>query len=91
MVWECVSTASRLFWRHLGMLVMANILWLLLSVPIVTWPAATAGLFTSFAAWSRKSSTRLIRMPTSEISGMGSDSIGCGAACCRSSTWSVWA
>ena len=32
------------------MLVMANILWLLLSVPIVTWPAATAGLFTSFAA-----------------------------------------
>ena len=49
MVWECVSTASRLFWRHLGMLVMANILWLLLSVPIVTWPAATAGLFTSFA------------------------------------------
>jgi uncharacterized membrane protein YesL len=45
MVWECVSTASRLFWRHLGMLVVANILWLLLSLPIVTWPAATAGLF----------------------------------------------
>src|SRR5215218_3289950 len=45
MVWESVSTASRLFWRHLGMLVVANILWLLLSVPIVTWPAATAGLF----------------------------------------------
>src|SRR5215211_8829938 len=45
MVWESVSTASRLFWRHLGMLVMANILWLLLSLPIVTWPAATAGLF----------------------------------------------
>jgi uncharacterized membrane protein YesL len=45
MVWECVSTASRLFWRHLGMLVAANILWLLLSLPIVTWPAATAGLF----------------------------------------------
>ena len=45
MVWESVSTASRLFWRHLGMLVAANILWLLLSLPIVTWPAATAGLF----------------------------------------------
>jgi len=45
MVWESVSTASRLFWRHLGMLVVANILWLLLSLPIVTWPAATAGLF----------------------------------------------
>ena len=45
MVWVSVSTASRLFWRHLGMLVVANILWLLLSLPIVTWPAATAGLF----------------------------------------------
>ena len=27
------------------MLVVANILWLLLSLPIITWPAATAGLF----------------------------------------------
>jgi len=45
MVWETVLTASRLFWRHLGMLVVANILWLLLCLPIVTWPAATAGLF----------------------------------------------
>src|SRR5215210_3047606 len=45
MVWLSVSTAARLFWRHLGMLVVANILWLLLSLPIVTWPAATAGLF----------------------------------------------
>ena len=45
MVWEIVSTAARLFWRHLGMLVAVNILWLLLSLPIVTWPAATAGLF----------------------------------------------
>jgi uncharacterized membrane protein YesL len=45
MVWDSVATASRLFWRHLGMLVVANILWLLLSLLIVTWPAATAGLF----------------------------------------------
>ena len=45
MVWESVATASRLFWRHLGMLLVANILWLLLSLLIVTWPAATAGLF----------------------------------------------
>ena len=45
MVWESVAIASRLFWRHLGMLVVANILWLLLSLLIVTWPAATAGLF----------------------------------------------
>jgi uncharacterized membrane protein YesL len=45
LVWESVSTAAALFWRHLGMLVVANVLWLLLSLPIVTWPAATAGLF----------------------------------------------
>ena len=45
MAWESVSTAAALFWRHLGMLVVANILWLLLSLPILTWPAATAGLF----------------------------------------------
>lgn len=45
MAWESVSTAATLFWRHLGMLVVANILWLLLSLPILTWPAATAGLF----------------------------------------------
>src|SRR3954447_17679413 len=45
MVGESVSTAAALFWRHLGTLVVANILWLLLSLPIVTWPAATAGLF----------------------------------------------
>ena len=45
MAWESVSTAAALFWRHLSMLVVANILWLLLSLPIVTWPAATAGLF----------------------------------------------
>jgi uncharacterized membrane protein YesL len=45
MVWQSVAIASSLFWRHLGMLVLANILWLLLSLPIITWPAATAGLF----------------------------------------------
>ena len=45
MVWESVSTAAGLFWRHLGMLVVVNILWLLLSLPIITWPAATVGLF----------------------------------------------
>jgi uncharacterized membrane protein YesL len=45
MVWQSASTAARLFWRHIGMLVLANILWLLSSLLIVTWPAATAGLF----------------------------------------------
>ena len=27
-------------------MVLANLLWLLMSLPIITWPAATAGLFT---------------------------------------------
>lgn len=35
----------RLFWRRLGLLLVANLLWLGLSLLIVTWPAATAGLF----------------------------------------------
>jgi uncharacterized membrane protein YesL len=46
MVWDSVSTAARLFWRRIGLLVLANLLWLALSLPIITWPAATAGLFT---------------------------------------------
>lgn len=45
MVWDSVSTAARLFWRRLGLMVLANVLWLVLSLPIITWPAATAGLF----------------------------------------------
>jgi uncharacterized membrane protein YesL len=46
MVGESVSIAARLLWRRLGLLVLANIVWLLLSLLVVTWPAATAGLFT---------------------------------------------
>jgi uncharacterized membrane protein YesL len=45
MVGTIVSTAARIFWRRLGLMVLANLLWLLMSLPIVTWPAATAGLF----------------------------------------------
>jgi uncharacterized membrane protein YesL len=45
MVWDSVSTAAGLVWRRMGLLVAANVLWLVLSLPIVTWPAATAGLF----------------------------------------------
>ena len=44
-VWESVSLAARLFWRRLPTLVLANIVWLLLSLLVVTWPAATAGIF----------------------------------------------
>ena len=45
MVWDCVTTALRLVWRRLGLLLLANVLWLLLSLLVVTGPAATAGLF----------------------------------------------
>jgi uncharacterized membrane protein YesL len=45
MVWNSVMIAAGLYWRRLGILVTANLLWLLLSLPSVTWPAATAGLF----------------------------------------------
>jgi uncharacterized membrane protein YesL len=34
-----------LVWRRLGLLLAANVLWIALCLPIVTWPAATAGLF----------------------------------------------
>lgn len=46
MAMASVSIAARLLWRRLGMLVLANVVWLLTSILIVTWPAATAGLFT---------------------------------------------
>jgi len=43
--WDCLTTTIRLVWRRLGLLLSANVLWLALALPIVTWPAATAGLF----------------------------------------------
>jgi uncharacterized membrane protein YesL len=45
MIWRTLSLAAGVFWRRLGIMVLANVVWLLLSLPIVTWPAATAGLF----------------------------------------------
>ena len=45
-VGSIVSTAAKIYWRRLGLMVLANILWVLASLPIVTWPAATAGLYT---------------------------------------------
>ena len=44
-VGNIVSTAAKIYWRRLGLMVLANIVWLLASLPIVTWPAATAGLY----------------------------------------------
>jgi uncharacterized membrane protein YesL len=45
LVWNCVTTALLLVWRRLGLLLLANVLWIVLCLPIVTGPAATAGLF----------------------------------------------
>lgn len=45
MVWDMLVLALRLFWRRIGLLLTANVLWLGLSLLVVTWPAATAGLF----------------------------------------------
>ena len=42
---QVMVLALRLFWRRLGLLLPANLLWLGLSLLVVTWPAATAGLF----------------------------------------------
>jgi uncharacterized membrane protein YesL len=45
MAWELLMLALRLLWRRIGLLLLANLLWLGLSLLIVTWPAANAGLF----------------------------------------------
>ena len=45
MAWELLLLALRLLWRRVGLLLLANLLWLGLSLLVVTWPAATAGLF----------------------------------------------
>jgi uncharacterized membrane protein YesL len=45
MAWDTLMLALRLFWRRMGLLLTANLLWIGLSLLVVTWPAATAGLF----------------------------------------------
>lgn len=42
---QVMVLALKLFWRRMGLLLPANLLWLGLSLLVVTWPAATAGLF----------------------------------------------
>lgn len=39
------TTAARLTFRRIGLLMVANVLWWLLSLPLITWPPATAGLY----------------------------------------------
>ncbi|HEX2907050.1 MAG TPA: YesL family protein, partial [Phototrophicaceae bacterium] len=44
------------FREHLdkwSMFILANLLWALLSIPLITFPAATAGLFATMSRWVR--------------------------------------
>lgn len=45
MVWNILTSTLQLFWRRMGLLLLANMLWLGLSLLVIPWPAATAGLF----------------------------------------------
>jgi uncharacterized membrane protein YesL len=45
LAWPVFLLSLRLLYRRLGILLAGNVLWLLLSLPVVTWPAATAALF----------------------------------------------
>ncbi|MDI7276015.1 MAG: DUF624 domain-containing protein [Anaerolineae bacterium] len=44
----------------LGMLVLSNLIWVLASAPMVTLPAATAGLFAATAPWARGHTSNLL-------------------------------
>jgi len=45
MAWPTYLLALKIFWRRIGLFLTANLLWIAMRLPIVTWPAATAGLF----------------------------------------------
>lgn len=45
MAWTIVATSARLFYRRLGIFLLANLLWILTSIPLITMPAAAGGLF----------------------------------------------
>ena len=45
MAWSSFRTALSVYFRRLGMFFTANILWIVLSLPIVTMPAATGALY----------------------------------------------
>ena len=44
-----------------GNFVLANLLWVLLSIPLVTLPIATAGLFATMSPWSRGKPVEVFR------------------------------
>ncbi|MCA9982969.1 MAG: DUF624 domain-containing protein [Anaerolineales bacterium] len=45
MAWTTALTAVKLFYHRLGIFLLANILWILTSLPLITLPAATGALF----------------------------------------------
>lgn len=45
MVTDILIGSFLLFWRRIGLFLTANVLWLGLSLLVISWPAATAGLF----------------------------------------------
>ena len=45
MAWTIVTVSFRLFYKRLGTFLVANLLWILTSLPIITMPAAAGGLF----------------------------------------------
>jgi uncharacterized membrane protein YesL len=44
---------------RVGTFVLANLLWVLLAIPVVTLPMATAGLFATMAPWTRGKSAEV--------------------------------
>ena len=44
-----------------GTFILANLLWLLLSLPLITLPLATAGLFATLAPWGRGKPSEVFR------------------------------
>ena len=45
MAWTTIRLSFRLFYRRLGVFLAGNVLWLVVSLPLITLPAATGGLF----------------------------------------------
>lgn len=45
LAWTIALTAVKLFYRRLGIFLLANVVWILTSLPLLTLPAATGALF----------------------------------------------
>ena len=45
MTWTAIRLSFRIFYRRIGTFLIGNVLWFLVSIPIVTIPAATGALF----------------------------------------------